>query len=372
MMTTSHLAAFCPGKGQPLHVESRLTPHPGPGELLIAVKSIALNPADHIMRDTGLFIPSYPTVLGFDLAGLVIEVGEDVPSPSKPTNDGIAFEAGTTRVAAYAAHCFRNCNPDYGAFQEKVLVPWQHALILPDGDKPSWNEAATLPVSIQVPLSAWDAMGIPRADGSTLSSSVSKNEALLIWGASSSVGSMGVQLARILRDSPGSAFRAVYAVAGGNNLEYVASLGADQVFDYNDPDVVSEIVTRATQDSLVVKHCFLARGDLEKCQAVLNAFVENGQGGTAKIGSAPPVPLDADRGRGIESIFLRPAAEEHERLEQFEYWLGLFGRDMLAKGAIRPSPGVRVVGRGLEAVNEGLDELVRGVSCVKLVVEIAE
>lgn len=380
----THLAAVSPAKGQPFELQTRLTPKPGPDELLIAVKSVALNPADAIMRDQGLFIPTYPTVIGFDMSGLVLEVGENVPTGGATD---ISFQPGITRVAAYAASVWKSCDPDYGPFQERCLVPWQHAVVLPD-EGMSWNHAATLPVAVQVPLSAWDMMGILRVGESTDSSSASfgtdinggeqtnnmaKREALLIWGASSSVGTMGVQTARLLREDSNSSFAAVYATSGLANKSYVRSLGADRVFDYKDSQVVDAIVSAAREDRLVIRHCFLATGHLAPCQAVLKTFLgEDQEEKKAKIGSAPRVPPDAMAVDGVETIFVMPSMVEAERLEQFRYWIGTWLRENLAKGTIRPSPEPSIVGKGLEAINAGLDKLVRGVSCTKLVVEVGE
>nr|XP_001396801.2 alcohol dehydrogenase [Aspergillus niger CBS 513.88] len=346
----THLAALLPSKSSPFTLTTRPTPTPGPNELLIAVKSIALNPADTIMRDTGLFIPSYPTVLGFDLSGLVLEVGTNVP---------IHFRTGITRVAAYSASVWKACDPDYGAFQERCLVPWQHVMPLPDEGVMSWNEAATLPVAVQVALNAWESVGVMLRAGDTQnndktkSQNVKKREVLLVWGASSSVGSMGVQVARVLRDQPGSSFAAVYATAGTANHEYIQSLGADRVFDYGDPSVVDEIVEAARKDGSVIRYCFLAVGDVRMCQGVLGAFVgfDGDEKVKGKIASAPVIPADMKGADGVEVIFVVPSMDDEGK---------------------RPSPELRVVGRGLQALNDGLDELGRGVSCTKLVVEIAE
>lgn len=370
---TTHLAAVSPAKGHPFELQTRPIPKPGPGDLLIAVKSIALNPADTHMRGSGLFIPQYPTVIGFDFAGLVLEAGDDVPPSFKP---------GITRIAAYAASVWKSCDPDYGPFQEQCLVPWQHAVALPDeGVSLSWNQAATLPVAVQVPLSAWDAMGIPRmrdadANGDkqnrSSNNNIKKGGALLIWGASSSVGTMGIQTARLLRDDPNSSFAAVYATSGEVNRRYVGSLGADRVFDYKDSNVVDAIVSAAKEDGLVIRYCFLATGQLVPCQAILKAFLgkEGEEGG--KIASAPVVPPDAEIVEGVQTIFVMPSMVEEERLEQFRYWLGTWLRENLVRKSIRPSPEPTVVGRGLDAINAGLDKLLRGVSCTKLVVEVAE
>ncbi|KAL4744761.1 hypothetical protein BDW72DRAFT_212205 [Aspergillus terricola var. indicus] len=356
MPTNTHLAAFTYAKGQPLQLQTRPTPSPGPGELLVAVRSVALNPADVIMHNQGLFIQSYPTVTGFDMAGLVLAVGVDVPH---------SFREGT-RIAAYAASVWKGCDPDYGVFQERCLVPWQHATPLPDNV--SWHHAATLPVAVQVPLSAWDALEITQARAVTIASAA-KREALLIWGASSSVGTMGVQTARLLRDDPHTSIAAVYATAGAANSEYVSLLGANRVFDYSDSQVTNAIVSAARRDGLTIRHCFLATGDLQICQAVLRSFLEEEK--TAKIASAPPVPAGAEVVDGIETLFLMPSMEETQRLEQFRTWMAWLGEN-LAMATIRPSPEPSVVGKGLGAINAGLDRLQQGVSCTKLIVEIAE
>ncbi|KAI1204007.1 GroES-like protein [Nemania serpens] len=387
----THLAAAFPAKGEPLTLQTRPAPKPGPGELLIQVKSVGLNPADVIMHDTGLLIPTYPAVTGFDVSGLVLAVGDDVPvGAADDEGPGLLFRPGVTRVAAYAAFFWRSCNPDYGAFQEQCLVPWQHAVPLPESI--SWSEAATLAVAVAVPLNAWDVMGIPRLGASSTSvptaSTVSggtsegtqqnkteKKEALLVWGASSSVGTMGVQSARLLREDEGSIFAAVYATAGAANLKYVASLGADRVFDYKEPQVVDAIISAAREDGLAIRHCFLATGQLVSCQAVLGSFLGDGQGKEkqkAQIASAPPIPQDAEGVDGVETIFVQPSNDERERLAQFRYWMGTWLRENLIKGAIRPSPEPRVVGEGLGAINAGLDRIQKGVSCTKLVVEVAK
>ncbi|KAL0932385.1 delta-aminolevulinic acid dehydratase protein [Colletotrichum truncatum] len=388
----AHHAAVTPAKGEPFEVRTRPTPKPGPGELLIQVKSVALNPADHLMRDQGIFIPTYPTVIGFDISGLVLEVGENVPIDDADGRSGPFFQPGITRVAAYAASFWNSYTADYGAFQERCLVPWQHAVPLPN-EGISWNQAATLPVAVQVPLSAWDAMGLLRvpdtassslasvastghdAAGKDQNKEISKKDAILVWGASSSVGTMGVQTARLLREDHNSSVAAVYAVAGAANQEYVGSLGADRVFDYKDPYVVGQIVSAAKESHLSIRKCFLATGHLATCQAVLKAFLSDDEGRrneTAKIASAPVIPPNAEEVEGLETIFLMPSADERQRLTQFRYWMGEFLMENLANGSLRPSPKPTVVGKGLDAINSGLDMLLQGVSCTKLVVEVTE
>lgn len=364
----THLAAVAVAKDAPLEIQARPTPKPGPNDLLVAVKSVALNPADWIMRDMGIHVTTYPTVLGFDVSGLVLEVGENVPVSATGEGSGPSFQPGITRIAAYASVVWKACDPNYGIFQEQCLIPWQHAAPLP-ADGLSWNEAATWPVSAQVPLSVWDAIGVPRLGEGKASS---KNEALLIWGASSSVGTMGVQSGRLFRDDPGSSVAAVYATAGAANHKYTASLGADRVFDYKDPQVVDAIVSAAKKDGLRIRHCFLAMGEVLKCQAVLKAFIIDAQDVQSKIGSAPPLPADLKEVEGLDTLFVAPSDNDEQRLADFQYWMGTWLRENIAKKAIKPSPKLKVVGKGVKDINNAVEVMKKGVSCTKLVVEICE
>ena len=51
---------------------------PGPGELLVKVHATALNPVDWKIRKYGVFVETFPAILGSDLAGDVVELGEGV------------------------------------------------------------------------------------------------------------------------------------------------------------------------------------------------------------------------------------------------------------------------------------------------------
>ena len=53
-------------------------PKPGSGEILIKVKSAALNPADWKIQKYGVLFDKFPGIVGFDIAGDVEEIGEGV------------------------------------------------------------------------------------------------------------------------------------------------------------------------------------------------------------------------------------------------------------------------------------------------------
>lgn len=82
-------AAFVEAQSQALVVKNAPYHPPGPHEVVIKNHAVAINPVDWQMRDMGVFIESYPTVVGCDVAGVVHAVGRKVT----------AFQAGD-RVAA--------------------------------------------------------------------------------------------------------------------------------------------------------------------------------------------------------------------------------------------------------------------------------
>lgn len=57
-------------------------PRPGRNEVLVRIHSTALNTIDWKIQRYGLYIRDYPTVLGGDIAGDVVGLGEGVQSES--------------------------------------------------------------------------------------------------------------------------------------------------------------------------------------------------------------------------------------------------------------------------------------------------
>ena len=161
-------------------------PHPGPGEIRIAVRAAGVNASDWKKR-RGLMDPELPQTLGHEAAGVVDELGA-----------GVTDVAIGDRVFGFNAE---------GAAQAELTVLSDYAPIPPSLDFP---EAAALPAAIETATRALDQLGV--ASGSTL----------LVNGASGSVGGAAVQLALA---------RGVHVIgtASPANHEYVRSLGAEPV-----------------------------------------------------------------------------------------------------------------------------------------------
>lgn len=70
-------------KNGPFEVHTAAVPKPGPGQILVKVQATGLNPVDWKIQLYGLFIEEFPSILGFDAAGTVEELGEGVTGFAK-------------------------------------------------------------------------------------------------------------------------------------------------------------------------------------------------------------------------------------------------------------------------------------------------
>jgi NADPH:quinone reductase-like Zn-dependent oxidoreductase len=161
-------------------------PHPGPGQVRIAVRAAGVNPSDWKKR-RGLMDRELPQTLGYEAAGVVDELG-----------GGVADVAVGDRVFGFSAG---------GAAQAELAVLSDYAPIPPSLDFPA---AAALPAAIETATRALDQLGAGSGD------------TLLINGASGSVGSAAVQLA-VVRGAR------VIGTASPASHEYLRSLGAEPV-----------------------------------------------------------------------------------------------------------------------------------------------
>ena len=126
-MTSQNTRYIAPAQGSRLVASSTSKPTADdPGEVVIRLKAIAINPVDVNMIDKGLRVASWPLVPGMDGAGVVEEVGAQV--------EGVAVG---DRVLAMFAPGGRA-----GTFQELAVVRQGMAARIPD----SWafEDAATL------------------------------------------------------------------------------------------------------------------------------------------------------------------------------------------------------------------------------------
>ncbi|KAK9449307.1 chaperonin 10-like protein [Limtongia smithiae] len=341
----THLAYYLPAAGAPAELIQRATPTPGPGELLIETKAVALNPLDWYQRGWGFHI-KHPAVIGSDVAGIVIATGTDVPAGAPKVG---------ARVLAMAPSFYSFGKPDYGALQEKVVVSSADIMELPDSM--SFVDAATFPMAILTAWSGWYSIGLRRDTSYT----AADKKCMLVWGGASSIGGMAVQTAKTMGYT-------VFASASPKNFDYVKSLGAAKVFDYHDTDVVEQIVRAAKEDGLSISTGFDSAGDMKSCHAILKEFGTESE--PALLSEARPfTPEQEPITPGVMMKFIVPPENDIERAE-FVAFIFAWLKQHIADGSVVPSPPARVVEGGLAGVDAALDILQKGVSCEKLVVEI--
>lgn len=344
-MPKTHQAAVLPKPGSPLSVEERQTPQPGPDEILIECKAIAMNPVDYYGRDFGMPpVPVLPAVLGEDVAGVVVECGKNVES---------SYPSAGSRVIAFASSFYQDGSPDHGAFQKYTIARKDGIIALPD--KMSFEEGAIFPLGVLTALSAYTTLGIPL---STRYKPEDK-EAILVWGGSSSVGSYAIQSAKTLGFT-------VYTTAGAKNLNYMKQLGADAAFDHKSDTVIADIVAQAKSDGVQLRTAHVIVDNA--LQQTLDVLKQTKGNNKARVAHAPLLPEDAPTLDNTEIKFTFPPTDPEARNkhinECFQKWL----KEGLAAGTVVPSPNVKVVPGGVSGINDALNVLKAGVSATKVVV----
>jgi 2-desacetyl-2-hydroxyethyl bacteriochlorophyllide A dehydrogenase len=191
------------GSPEVMHIEELEKPVISPDEVLIKVHCSSVNPVDWKIRNGSLryFLRTrFPLILGFDVAGEIVEAGSSVKR----------FKTGD-RV--FCMFDFKHI----GAYAEYVSAREEHIALIPENL--SFQEAAAVPLA---GLTAYQAL----YDKGEIKSS----DSVLINGASGGVGSFAVQIAR-------AAGATVTAVCSTRNIELVRNLGAESVIDYTKQDV---------------------------------------------------------------------------------------------------------------------------------------
>lgn len=180
-------------------------PRPVPGEVLVRVKAIGLNPLEARLR-AGEFplLGRPPFILGWDISGVV----EEAPQTwrFRPGDEVFGMPLFPRAANAYA---------------EVVSAPALHLVRKPASL--SHVEAAALPI---VGLTAWQ--GLVDLAG------VSEGDRVLVHGGGGGVGHVAIQIAKALGAH-------VIATAGGSKREFVEGLGADEVIDYTAVDFTDAV-----------------------------------------------------------------------------------------------------------------------------------
>jgi NADPH:quinone reductase-like Zn-dependent oxidoreductase len=176
-----------------LQVQERPDPSLGPGEVRIDVAAAGINFAD-IMARLGFYpdAPKTPCVVGYEVAGTILELGEGVGD----LNHGQRVVAGT----------------EFGGYASQVVVPAESVVALPDGL--TFEQGAAIPVNYGT---AW--MGLVGFG------SLRPGERVLIHAAAGGVGIAATQVAK----RQGAE---VYGTSSPGKHARISELGVDHPLDY--------------------------------------------------------------------------------------------------------------------------------------------
>lgn len=276
-------AAWIPAPKTRLEVKPAPYPIPGPEDVIIKTSHVAINPLEYKIQDTnppiaGKEIP-YPTILGADLSGTVIEIGSEVST--RHVGDRVIANANGAQTG----------QPARGGFQLYVQLDESNTTLLPANV--TLEAGAVLPLACDTAAAG---LFVPEQLGlhtnalggeATSSTAPGPGSVLLVWGGSSSVGCCAIQMAK-------AAGYEVYTTASKRNHDLVRSIGASKVFDHAQSDVESEII--AAMEGQTVIGAYDAIVDQERsfrpCARILAKTT--GPKKIAAVLNPPNVELPAD------------------------------------------------------------------------------
>ncbi|WP_332730455.1 zinc-dependent alcohol dehydrogenase family protein [Pseudomonas sp. ESBL2] len=197
-MNQTMLAAIAESAQTPLVVRHIARPVPGKGQVLVRIHAAGVNPLDtKIAIGAGAHArQELPAVLGLDLAGTVVELGEAVDGFT-PGQEVFGMAGGIGGAQGTLA--------EYIAVDARLIASKPHAL--------GMREAAALPL---VFITAWEGL-VDHAN-------VRSGQRVLIHGGAGGVGQVAVQLAKARGAE-------VYATGSVGNLDFIRALGATAI-DY--------------------------------------------------------------------------------------------------------------------------------------------
>lgn len=180
-------------------------PSPRTNEVLVRVAAASVNPTDWKHRRNGGFLGEPPFVLGWDLSGVVEEVGI-----------GVSRFAPGDRVFGMLSYPF-----GHGAHAEYVTAP--AAWFAPTPESLDHVQAAALPL---VSLTAWQAL--------VENARIQPGQRVLVHAAAGGVGHVAVQIAKA---------RGAYVIgtASAGKHDFLRETGVDEPIDYHEVNIAEAL-----------------------------------------------------------------------------------------------------------------------------------
>ena len=215
------------GDPEVLQIDELPLPSPSENEVLIRIKSAALNHLDLWVR-RGVPGVQLPLIMGSDGAGVIEDLGALTAENVKFKKGDNVFLVPFRSSLPFGAQ--EQLSPSYkilgehlnGTQAEYVVAPVDFIMSKPDSL--TWPETAAFPLAF---LTAYQML--------TKKVQLHKDQTILIWGASSGIGSAAIQIASLFKTR-------IIATAGTDEKADLArQLGADKVIMYRTENVVQMV-----------------------------------------------------------------------------------------------------------------------------------
>jgi NADPH2:quinone reductase len=277
-----------------LKIEDVAAPTPGPGQILIDVRAVGVNPVETYIR-AGAYArkPSLPYTPGSDMGGVVAAVGQGV-TRVKPGDRVYTHGA----VGGYA--------------QQAVAEEWQ---VYPLPERVTFQQGAALGVPY---ATAWRALFI-RARARA-------GETVFIHGASGGVGVAAVQIARA------HGLTVIGTAGTADGLRLVKAQGAHHVLSHKDADYLTQLMALTGGRGVDVVLEMLANVNLDKDLGVIAMHAR-----IVVIGNRGRVEIDARKSMGKDAAILGMTLFNATREELHEIHSGLVAG--LESGTLNPVVG---------------------------------
>ncbi|KND88735.1 Zinc-type alcohol dehydrogenase-like protein C2E1P3.01 [Tolypocladium ophioglossoides CBS 100239] len=336
-------------------VEELPKPTPGPGEVLIHVRAVALNPVDGIYVSSPIAVQD-KRVVGTDLAGIVEGASSEFANSADPrTKTG-------TRVAGFLqGACSVNDRP--GAFAEYITAPYDLIWVIPPGL--SLEAASTISMcGLTAAQGLFARLGLPSPfhDKPTLPrDDKNKNPVnVLVYGSSTSLGLYAAQLINLSSAASGRKIRLIGAAsASKHGFLQQKPYNYDVLVDYRDSDWVDKV--KAATDGRGVDYamdCISEGSTVYKSHETLNSSAKfsifrgpvGGQYDPSKL-TVKPIYGAVWEGLGVKIGYNGTILPENPKARDFATkFFDFLGTETSAGGAqLEPNP-VRVMPGGLEKI----------------------
>jgi len=226
-----------------LSIDEISKPTPSENQVLVQIKAAALNHLDLFVRKGIPGVP-LPIILGSDGAGVIAEIGPNVKKfnigdeviivPFKTCETCEFCKSGQEQLCKkyfIRGEHLDGCQSEYVTVDEKYILPKPANISFP--------ESAAFPLAYMTAYHMLKTKAILQA-----------NQSVLIWGASSGIGSGAIQIAKNI------GAKIITTISSDDNKYYAKSLGANYIVNYKDKNVADKVkeITEGKGVDVVFEH----------------------------------------------------------------------------------------------------------------------